>query len=128
MTINLEQAKRLRELGVRKNSQFVWCTVYADNKYWDKILYEGKLTEDDLNAFETILPAYNAEELIKLLRSKEHMPIEIYSHGDGFMFHQEGSFAAGEDDIYGNTLTEALADKLIFDIENGIITPEEINK
>lgn len=128
MTINLQQAKRLNELGVRKKAQFVWFTVYADNKYWDKILYEGKLTEDDIAASETIYPAYNAEELIKLLRAKEHIQIDIYSHGDGFMFHQEGSWVAGEDDIHGSTLTEALGNKLIHDLENGIITAGEVNK
>jgi len=128
MTLNLQQAKRLNELGVRKKAQFVWFTVYADNKYWDKILYEGKLTEDDIAASETIYPAYNAEELIKLLRAKEHIQIDIYSHGDGFMFHQEGSWVAGEDDIHGSTLTEALGNKLIHDLENGIITAGEVNK
>lgn len=128
MTLNLQQAKRLNELGVRKKAQFVWFTVYADNKYWDKILYEGKLTEDDIAASETIYPAYNAEELIKLLRAKEHIQIDIYSHGDGFMFHQEGSWVAGEDDIHGSTLTEALGNKLIHDLENGIVTAEDVNK
>ncbi len=32
------------------------------------------------------------------------------------------------DDIHGSTLTEALGNKLIHDLENGIITAGEVNK
>lgn len=125
MTINLEQAKRLWELGVRKKSRFVWFTVYADNKYWDKILYEGKLTEDDLNAAETILPAYNAEELISMMQGDYEIRLNADKTVDITVWYERYK---GYDYFKGNTLTEALCNKLIYDIENGIITPEEINK
>jgi len=121
VNINLEQAKRLWELGVRKLPEDMYSRQAGSDKF--TLGLDGSFC-----VIVEQFPAYNAEELIKLLRSKEHISIEIYSHGDGFLFHQEGSFVAGEDDIYGNTLTEALCNKLIYDIENGIITPEEINK
>lgn len=122
MTITLQQAKRLSELGVRKKAQFVWFTVYADNKYWDKILYEGKLTEDDIAASETIYPAYNAEELISMI--KGCFSVHVYL--------DKSAIAVNEPlDMFGysgDTLTEALGNKLIHDLENGIITAGEVNK
>lgn len=122
MTINLQQAKRLHELGVRKKAQFVWFTVYADNKYWDKILYEGKLTEDDIAASETICPAYDAEELISMIKGC----FSVHVHLD------KSAIAVNEPlDMFGysgDTLTEALGNKLIHDLENGVITSGEVNK
>jgi len=122
MTITLDQARKLHKLGVRKESDFYYCSYKGEqfNKYYKLQIIQ--------NTFKYAFPAYNAEELIKLLRAKEHIQIDIYSHDDGFMFHQEGSWVAGEDDIHGSTLTEALANKLIFDLENGIVSIEEVNK
>ena len=124
MNINLEQAKRLWELGVEKEAYFMWRSYNGKAELWkfNRTMYITPV----MNVW--FYPAYNAEELIKLLRSKEHIPIEIYSHGDGFMFHNDRLSTSSKGDIYGTTLTEALANKLIYDIENGIITVEEINK
>lgn len=124
MTISIEQAKKLHELGVRRKPLKYWGVMNEDHRGEPRIV-DGWA---DLGIYDVVYPAYSAEELIKLLRAKEHIPIDIYSHGDGFMFHQEGSFVAGEDDIYGATLTEALGNKLIYDLENGIVSVEEVNK
>lgn len=124
MTINLDQARKLCELGVEVKAEKDWRHDYKGNA--TIVRNYGGTRQPQMGV--SYLPAYNAEELIKLLRSKEHIQIDIYSHGDGFMFHQEGSFVAGEDDIYGSTLTEALGNKLIHDLENGIITAGEVNK
>lgn len=124
MTITLDQARKLHELGVRKKPLKYWGVMNEDYRGKPRIV-DGWA---DLGIYDVVYPAYNAEELIKLLRAKEHIQIDIYSHGDGFMFHQEGSWVAGEDDIHGSTLTEALGNKLIHDLENGIITAGEVNK
>lgn len=118
MTINLEQARKLQELGVTKTARMAYHhTELPDTSFL--IAVSGGATSYDNTEMSY---AYNAEELIKLLRAKEHIQIEIYSHGDGFMFHHEGT-----DDIYGDSITECLANKLIYDLENGITTVEEIN-
>ena len=124
MTLNLQQAKRLNELGVRKKAQFVWFTVYADNKYWDKILYEGKLTEDDIAASETIYPAYNAEELISMIKNPVMISIDngrVIMRSDN---HQQNTYFGRNKP----TLTEALGNKLIHDLESGAVAAEDVNK
>jgi len=125
MTITLAQAKRLSELGVRKEAYWSWTHWKVSGE--SGLYHTSSCNRQQLKEGRNY-PAYNAEELIKLLRAKEHIQIDIYSHGDGFMFHQEGSWVAGEDDIHGSTLTEALGNKLIHDLENGIITAGEVNK
>ena len=116
-TITLNQAKRLAELGVERKINHGYYWRLSDDKLaWVCVLVIYSEVKHGI-------PAYSAEELIKLLRAKEHIQIEIYSHGDGFMFYQEG-----KEDIYGATLTEALCNKLIYDLENGITTIEEVNK
>lgn len=123
MTINLTQAQKLQELGVKVKSLKVWGVMNEDYREKPRIAD----TWTDTGIYDNTYSAYNAEELIKLLRSKEHHPIDIYSHGDGFMFHNDGSEIAGQDDIYGDSLTECLANELIYMLENGVITAEEIN-
>ena len=124
MTINLMQAQKLQELGVKVKAQFVWFTVYADNKYWAKILYEGKLTEDDLAASETIYPAYNAEELLTMLKNEI-----LISTSNGYVVMITGrNYQVTPLELAKITLTEALANKLIYDLENGIVSLEEVNK
>lgn len=121
MTINLTQARKLQELGVRKYAKDEWNIVGLHSQVLPRGSY-GLVTPSGREERRTY-PAYNAEELIKLLRAKEHTPIDIYSHGDGFMFHHNDI-----DDIYGDSLTECLANELIYMIENGIVSLGEVNK
>lgn len=121
MTINLEQAKRLWELGVRKEAEKSWAvweligeqSLYLTSSCKDMRFKEGKTYY-----------AYNAEELIAMIKT----PM-MFSINNGYVTMQaSNSEQITYLELAKITLTEALANKLIYDIENGIITPEEINK
>lgn len=124
MTINLNQARKLAELGVKRDAEKIlaWST---NNKY--ELFITSEIEIPDLYCLPNVFPAYNAEELLGMLK------------GDLEMYRFEGectaSTAVNHDKpsqdcttFYGATLTEALCNKLIFDLENGVVTVEEVNK
>lgn len=123
MTITLNQAQKLHELGVRKKPLKYWGVMDED--------YRGKprITDawTDTGIYDHIYPAYSAEELLKMNRST--MIITIYDDGTTIAIqsdkNDENQYLEIES---GTTLTEALGNKLIHDLENGIITAGEVNK
>ena len=123
MTINLNQARKLAELGVKRKTLKYWGVMNAGYRGTPRIADAWT----DLGIYDNVLPAYNAEELLGMLK------------GDLEMYRFEGectaSTAVNHDKpsqdcttFYGATLTEALCNKLIFDLENGVVTVEEVNK
>lgn len=115
MPINLTQAQKLQELGVRIKSLKVWGVMNED--------YRGKPriadTWTDTGIYDNTYSAYNAEELLTMLDRK----FTIAPYGDNeWMCSSIGRIHCGAN------LTEALGNKLIHDIENGIVLVEEINK
>lgn len=121
MTINIDQSRKLCELGVKKAGLKVWGVKLHEIKEKPPFYY---LTDSwmDIGRYSFVYPAYDAEELISMLK------------GDLYMFRGEsGWWWCGEEygdpcEHGGATVTEALANKLIYDIENGITTIEEVNK
>lgn len=120
MTINLTQARRLQSLGVDK---------YAEKSWWSNPVQTDEPFLDSCNAdvdacyLLHIAQAYNAEELLGMLKNP-------------LMFSITNGYVTMQADINGQitylefakiTLTEALGNKLIYDLENGIITAEEVN-
>lgn len=117
MTINIDQARELHELGVRKFADIYYHQLYSG---------EWSLNEDPSHVLViNSLPAYNAEELISMIKGhfdviiNKDKSVEINTWCDKFK---------GYDYFKANTLTEALANKLIYDIENRIVSIEEVNK
>lgn len=117
MTITLNQARKLAELGVRKKTDYCW--IDEGNHFPPRLQLSIRCHGHPY--------AYNAEELLGMLK------------GDLEMYRFEGectvSTAVNHDKpsqdcttFYGATLTEALCNKLIFDLENGVVTVEEVNK
>lgn len=123
MTINLNQARKLAELGVIKQSEKIWAEIIALTGDESFILSTPNvLCSKIIHTTGVFYPAYNAEELLGMLKGC----LEIYRHPSEKRTWQ----ICGEygEPIYGATLTEALCNKLIHDLENGIISVEEINK
>ncbi len=120
MTINLQQAKKLHELGVRKkrgeSHWFIRGSYDVDFRLW-----HGKDCPCDKNH----LPAYSAEELLKMNRSTMIITITVVHIAIQSDKNDENQYFEIES---GTTLTEALCNKLIYDLENGIVSLEEVNK
>lgn len=125
MTITLQQAKRLSELGVRKEAYFCWMKSDDWDNYVVRTDLERQLTPEILSY---VYPAYNAEELVSMIKGdleivrSEEMTFYTFCQ----MKDEDGIEYFGQ--VHGSTLTEALANKLIYDLENGIITAEDVNK
>lgn len=121
MTITLDQARKLHELGVRKKPLKYWGVMNED--------YRGKPriadAWTDLGIYDVVYPAYNAEELFSMIEGGydinvcEEKTVQVAAWYDVYQ---------GCEYFRANTITEALADKLIHDLENGIISVEEVNK
>lgn len=121
MTITLEQARKLCELGVRKRAEKRWYGEEIDGI----VCWETERTKS-YNVPSSDKPyAYNAEELFSMIEGGydinvcEEKTAQVVAWYDVYQ---------GCEYFRANTLTEALADKLIFDIENGIVTVEDVNK
>ncbi len=120
MNINLEQAKRLWELGVRRKASKAWYLEDIRD-----IWRLGKYHQYKEGTYVARCSAYNAEELISMMQGDYEIRLNADKTVDITVWYERYK---GYDYFKGNTLTEALCNKLIYDIENGIITPEEINK
>jgi len=79
-------------------------------------------TEDETGFYDEVFNAYNAEELIQM--GVKNIEINIYDKGSILVNQHDNNYQM----FYGPTLAQTLAEKLIHDIEKGIITVEEINK
>ena len=130
MTITIEQAKRLAKLGVEVHARFLFrvdergytiINGYAGGSVNKMIRYP----QMGIQMYE----AYNAEELIAM----GIKGVEITIHYDGSigviqLYEVERIDTYSSTTFYGDTLAEALCNKLIHDIENKRVTVEEINK
>lgn len=123
MTINLDQAKKLHELGVRKKPLKYWGVMDED--------YRGKprITDawTDTGIYDHIYPAYNSEELVGMLKAD----LEIYRFEGDWTISTAMNHGNPSQDctvFYAATLTEVLGDKLIHDLENGIVSLEDVSR
>ena len=122
MTISLNQARKLAELGVKRDAEKIlaWST---NNKY--ELFITSEIEIPDLYCLPNVFPAYNAEELLGMMEGGydinvcEEKTVQVAAWYD--MYQGCEYFRAA-------TLTEALCNKLIFDLENGVVTVEEVNK
>lgn len=124
MTISLTQARKLQSLGVDK---------FAEKSWWSNPVQTDEPFLDSCNAdvdacyLLHIAQAYNAEELLGMLKGD----LEIYRFEGECTVSTAVNHSNPSQDcttFYGATLTEALGNKLIYDLENGIITAEEANR
>jgi len=118
VTINLEQAKRLWELGVRKLPEDMYSRQAGSDKF--TLGLDGSFC-----VIVEQYPAYSVEELIAMMQGDYEIRMNTNKTVDITVWYERYK---GYDYFKGNTLTEVLCNKLIYDIENGIITVEEINK
>lgn len=124
MTINLNQARKLAELGVEVCTRLLFrvdsrgCTTingYAGG--------EPNKTARYPQMGVSILEAYNAEELLGMMKGQK---LSIYKTDSDWCCYDSSVYPFISH--YGATLTEALGNKLIHDLENGVVTVEEVNK
>jgi len=105
--ITSDQAKRLRELGVRKKAKNKWM------KYSFEDSEEYKLNLDTYYRISEEYYAYTAEELMLILMENS-ISIHIYANNGGFEFYDVPP-------ILGDTIAIALCNKLISEINKGTI-------
>ena len=115
-TITLDPARKLWELGVRKEAERCYQNLP------ERLGMRTTPTPEQIAA-RYHYPAYNAEELIAMMDGM----YQIYIRQDKRVEIYTDPYSDEKTPMY-DTLTEALCNKLIYDIENGIITVEEINK
>lgn len=124
MTTTFHQSKRLWELGVRKLPDDMYSRQAGSDKF--TLGLDGSFC-----VIVEQYPAYNAEELSSMIRGD--LEIVRRDGETGYAYYTFGSFKDEDGIEYwgqvcGSTLTEALGNRLIHDLENNIITLEEINK
>lgn len=135
--ISLETAKKLKELGIEKESLFYWQLNEANPYYIPKIPVYGN--PRDKNLFAIPFPAYTSAELGEMLYKvwPEKKPLlfqEFYSHELDVCWKTNHPFVTEGKDILvigvvkKMSEAEARGKMLIYFIEKGFITPDEINK
>jgi hypothetical protein len=146
-TIEFETAKKLDELGVKKNAYFVW---FIDNYNWENEqtlgiidIYNEAIFDMDLNP-DTIVPrteikgyypAYTLDEILEMLprRIKDNYGYcfliigKIDDQGIGLSYSRIPVADGHIIEFRGKNPAEAAAQLLIWCIENNYITKEEIN-
>lgn len=122
MTISIEQAKKLHELGVMKASEKRWYGEEIDGIVCWETEYTKSYNVPSINKPY----AYNAEELVGMMK---YMGVTLEQKNDvWYCYTYDGEPEQIYATIYGATLTEALGNKLICDLENGIVSLEEVNR
>lgn len=110
---SLELAKKLKELGVKQESYFVWFQL-KENITWD--LYESWQVKND-DRFHTI-SAFTAQELLNLLNATLRISKNYYESILQIYYQPE----YGTDNSYtfdGDNLSNLLARVLIAQIQEG---------
>lgn len=149
-TCTVEQAKKLRELGVTAKSQYYWVSFGTEsgqeialcrpvNSYEQKpcewawyILGEVRqeiqeqIDHDKLNADGVVYPAYTLGELLRMADTETYVQRagSYTSEYAQWEWVDEGREAANG--VY-DTPEQASADMLIHLLENKYITPEQCN-
>jgi hypothetical protein len=127
---SLEQAKRLKELGVTADSYFRWVCGISEPK--EDYILASEYSSKSVRRNE--FPAYTVAELGEMLPKRyEAYWTESYNLGCGEwrcdLYKRVGdSHSEVELSKYGSTEAEARCAMLIHLIEQGIIKPEQINK
>jgi hypothetical protein len=112
----LEQAKRLNELGViQGKSAFFYDTWMADKNILQ--YNSGMVHGEGYKDAESCYSAFTVAEL----------SIMLLEYAETY-YTKNGKWGIGDADAYFDTQAEASADRLIYLLENNIITSEEINK
>ena len=123
---SLENAKRLKELGVKRESYFLHCKPFICIRSYVKERWAFGLDHSGHDVY----PAYTVAELGEML------PNEIDDGTGNYFIFQSGQLR-GYRDVTGRWLlelqgtrkeTDARAMMLIWLLENNYITTEEVNK
>lgn len=126
---SLELSKRLKELGVKKESIFYWVkhglNVVTCEENWQLEI----LTHNLRSIPDYYIPAYLASELGEILplfsRAYNQLNIEKTDSGWNVEYSCSREFYKGFVEKY---LTNALAKMLIHLLENNLVTLEQVNK
>ena len=123
-TINLENAKRLRELGVTKESDFFW-ELNKVNKYFKGRCVYGDPTDD--NEWAIAIPAYTADEIGDMLPQSVdclgYIMLEMDNGTWDCGYAKRGEFTLYES---ADTIADAMALMLIYLIENNHVKAGEL--
>lgn len=130
----LEQAKRLKELGVEQESIFVWGALNNSLWYIAEHKRPNKDTDNTYSAFTVAELGVMLPTKIKALYPKQdanNFEICLYFENDSFvvcyenhgLYHSYATVATSQ----GDTEAKVRAAMIIHLLENGIITPEEVN-
>lgn len=116
----LEQAKRLKELGVKQESLFVHQS-YSYNKI--------KLTDwDNRNNLLGFYSAFTVAELGEMLPPWQFAYKQSTGHYAAYKFHENEFVCQGVIPTTYETEAECKAAMLIHLLENSLITAEEVNR
>lgn len=125
MTTTLDQSRKLYELGVRKESEKGWAWTDWEHSPEPEPFELISLPGTNRDYYSTLYPAYNAEELIAMMQLNNRPQLMI-------VYDRINKWQVMLLDIHpvvlGDNITQALATRLIYDLENNIISLEEINK
>lgn len=135
--ITLEQAKKLKELGVNGDSAFRWLCLSEVNglnstyDYWE-IHYDNPI-----KVCKDRLPAYTVAELGQVLpfwvedpEDKQCYPLDMYRFNPDWEWHiaYQGTSDKSLISLTAHTEAEARAKMLIHLLENNHTTPEQVNQ
>lgn len=128
---SLEQAKRLKELGVRQEGLF--CFIGDENpdpRYNEpmRLFYESEAIECGKSWYDNRIAAFTVAELGIMLPDYYF----AYKRPFGYALYknEDGGFAVADGTVNGatlDTMAECIANGIIYMIENNLITVDEIN-
>jgi hypothetical protein len=124
---NQELSKRLKELGVKHKSHFVWAACEnplikhfkesdVSEDHWDLYAFDNKI----LNSFDWKMQAFTASELMELMPDN----YMIFKQGDIFVVKNNHfclKCSQSEHITMDKNSANALAKMLIYLIENGLV-------
>lgn len=111
----LEQAKKLKELGVVQESLYCFYDGGFLKDLWGTI--QTKEWRESKSVSATTYSAFTVAEL----------SIMLLEYAETF-YTKNGKWRIGDADIDFDTQAEASADRLIYLLENEILTTKEVNK
>lgn len=121
--INMAQAMRLQELGVRQDSLFIWryfeTSQMLEVACNGTVIYQHGVSDTTNQSFGEIYAAFTAQELTAILKGDSPYWVNIW---DEWGYKDAKGIARG----YMN-FTNACAERLIDLLENNAITVDRVN-
>lgn len=110
--VSLELSRKLKELGVKQESLFIWSEHTKPETLWSVVTYEEKY--DHTPTYPTY-SAFTVAELGELLKFK------FSSHNDYFYGGEYWYIDTNDEQFHADTEADARAKMLIYLLENKLI-------